>query len=192
MNVLKTGGSAVDAVEIAIKCLEDREITNAGYGSNLAMDGVVECDALIVDHNGRSGGAGAVARKSIRCYMCFSQLTSSRNQEPSLARPNSFGPLCHPAVSPSCTTQSTRWSRRHRLCTREWNAHRTVRLSGLTCCSRALEKMESRPHNCGTQRARGGSSTLRNIPSVIRDGTRSYSVGGITGETTQVPFGRHG
>jgi taspase (threonine aspartase 1) len=64
MNVLKTGGSAVDAVEIAIKCLEDREITNAGYGSNLAMDGVVECDAIIVDHNGRSGGAGAVARES--------------------------------------------------------------------------------------------------------------------------------
>lgn len=66
MNVLKTGGSAVDAVEIAIKCLEDREITNAGYGSNLAMDGVVECDAMIVDHNGRSGGAGAVARKSVQ------------------------------------------------------------------------------------------------------------------------------
>lgn len=66
MNVMKTGGSAADAVEMAIKCLEDREITNAGYGSNLAMDGVVECDALIVDHNGRSGGAGAVARKSAR------------------------------------------------------------------------------------------------------------------------------
>ena len=64
MNVLKTGGSAVDAVEIAIKCLEDREITNAGYGSNIAMDGVVECDAVVVDHNGRSGGAGAVARES--------------------------------------------------------------------------------------------------------------------------------
>jgi taspase (threonine aspartase 1) len=69
MNVLKTGGSAVDAVEIALKCLEDREITNAGYGSNLAMDGVVECDALIVDHNGRSGGAGAVARESFQMDM---------------------------------------------------------------------------------------------------------------------------
>ncbi|KAF2276215.1 N-terminal nucleophile aminohydrolase [Westerdykella ornata] len=62
MLVLRNGGSAVDAVEIAIKMLEDREITNAGYGSNLAMDGVVECDASIVDHHGRSGAVGAVAQ----------------------------------------------------------------------------------------------------------------------------------
>jgi taspase, threonine aspartase, 1 len=63
MQLLKNGASAVRAVEVAIKVLEDREITNSGYGSNLAMDGVVECDASVVDHHGRSGGVGAIARK---------------------------------------------------------------------------------------------------------------------------------
>lgn len=63
MAILRGGGSAVDAVEMAIRVLEDREITNAGYGSNLAMDGTVECDAVMVDHYGRSGGAGAVSRE---------------------------------------------------------------------------------------------------------------------------------
>ncbi|KAF2869687.1 nucleophile aminohydrolase [Massariosphaeria phaeospora] len=62
MLILRNGGSALDAVEMAVKMLEDREITNAGYGSNLAMDGVVECDASIVDHHGRSGAVGAVAQ----------------------------------------------------------------------------------------------------------------------------------
>jgi len=60
MTFLNNGGDAVDAVEIAIKVLEDKEITNAGFGSNLTIHGEVECDATIVDHYGRSGAVGAV------------------------------------------------------------------------------------------------------------------------------------
>lgn len=66
LRVLKAGGTAVDAVETAIRVLEDKEITNAGYGSNLSIDGIVEADATIVDHQGRSGACGAVARKYMK------------------------------------------------------------------------------------------------------------------------------
>ncbi|KAI1431963.1 nucleophile aminohydrolase [Xylaria sp. CBS 124048] len=60
MKILRGGHSAVEAVEAAIRVLENKEITNAGYGSNLAIDGTVECDATMVDHLGRSGACGAV------------------------------------------------------------------------------------------------------------------------------------
>ncbi|KAK5634220.1 hypothetical protein RRF57_009934 [Xylaria bambusicola] len=60
MKALKAGRPATEAAEAALVVLENKEITNAGYGSNLAIDGTVECDATIVDHFGRSGACGAV------------------------------------------------------------------------------------------------------------------------------------
>ncbi|KAK7549384.1 nucleophile aminohydrolase [Phyllosticta citricarpa] len=84
MAILRNGGTAVDAVEIAIKVLEDREITNAGYGSNLAIDGVVECDAIMVDHYGRSGGVGAVAQ--IKNPISLARLVLDHTTQPLLLK----------------------------------------------------------------------------------------------------------
>jgi len=52
-------GSALDAVEEAIKVLEDNPIFNAGTGSVLTIDGKVEMDAAIM--RGKTLEAGAVA-----------------------------------------------------------------------------------------------------------------------------------
>ncbi|AIU69018.1 asparaginase [Thermococcus eurythermalis] len=52
-------GSALDAVEEAVKALEDNPLFNAGTGSVLTLDGKVEMDAAIM--RGKTLEAGAVA-----------------------------------------------------------------------------------------------------------------------------------
>jgi beta-aspartyl-peptidase (threonine type) len=58
-QVLKDGGSALDAVEAAIVTMEDDPAFDAGFGSYLNQDGIVEMDASIMD--GRTLDAGAIA-----------------------------------------------------------------------------------------------------------------------------------
>jgi len=64
-EVLLGGGSALDAVEAAVRLLEDDPVYDAGTGSHLNRDGFVEADAAIMD--GRTLEAGAVgALREIR------------------------------------------------------------------------------------------------------------------------------
>lgn len=58
--ILAAGGPALDAVETAVRVLEDDPHFNAGRGAALSFDGVAELDAAIMD--GRTRNAGAVAR----------------------------------------------------------------------------------------------------------------------------------
>jgi len=58
-GILSKGGSAVDAVEAAIKYMEDDETFDAGRGSFINAAGEVELDASIM--NGKTFRAGAVA-----------------------------------------------------------------------------------------------------------------------------------
>jgi beta-aspartyl-peptidase (threonine type) len=57
--VLKQHGNALDAVEAAVKVLEDDPLFNAGRGSAFAADGTNEMDAALMD--GATLAAGSVA-----------------------------------------------------------------------------------------------------------------------------------
>lgn len=54
---LSNQGTALDAVEIAVKNLEDCPLFNAGKGSVFTADGTHEMDASIMDGRNRSAGA---------------------------------------------------------------------------------------------------------------------------------------
>ena len=58
-QILATGGEALDAVVVAVKVLEDSPNFNAGKGSVLTHNEMVEMDASVMD--GRHQAAGAVA-----------------------------------------------------------------------------------------------------------------------------------
>lgn len=58
-HILKDGGSALDAVEAAVRALEDCPLFNAGRGSVFNADGQHEMDAAIME--GHTLRAGAVA-----------------------------------------------------------------------------------------------------------------------------------
>ena len=61
-EILGKGGSAIDAVEAAVRVLEDDSCFNAGRGSTLNAEGLVELDAAIMDGANRRAGAVAGVR----------------------------------------------------------------------------------------------------------------------------------
>jgi L-asparaginase / beta-aspartyl-peptidase len=58
-KTLQNGGNALDAVEVAVRVLEDSPALDAGRGCYLNAHGEIEMDALIMD--GRSLDIGAIA-----------------------------------------------------------------------------------------------------------------------------------
>jgi len=62
-EILKNGGTALDAVEAAVRILEDFPLFDAGIGSYLNQNGEVEMDALFIDAATRNYGAVAAVKQ---------------------------------------------------------------------------------------------------------------------------------
>lgn len=58
-EILERGGPSLDAVEAAVRVMEDSPFFNAGHGAALTSEGTIEHDSSIMD--GRNRAAGAVS-----------------------------------------------------------------------------------------------------------------------------------
>lgn len=85
-TILSTGGPAVDAVEAAVREMEDSPHFNAGHGAAFNTDGEHELDASIMD--GETLAAGAVcAVKRIRNPICAAKALMKRGDPLLIAGP---------------------------------------------------------------------------------------------------------
>ncbi len=77
-EILKKGGSSLDAVEATLRILEDSPLFNAGKGAVFTAEGTNELDASIMD--GRTLNAGAVAAvRHIRHPISLARLVLERS-----------------------------------------------------------------------------------------------------------------
>ena len=102
-RVLADGGAALDAVESAVRALEDDPRFNAGRGSVLNRDGAVEVDASIMEGDRLQCGAVAALSRIANPITVARRVLESRRQvllvgEGALAFARSVGiPECDPA-----------------------------------------------------------------------------------------------
>lgn len=77
--ILQQGGLAIDAVEAAVRSMEDCELFNAGRGSVFTHAGTHEMDASIMDGRGRQAGAVAGV-KNVKNPVLLSRAVMDRSE----------------------------------------------------------------------------------------------------------------
>jgi L-asparaginase / beta-aspartyl-peptidase len=115
-EVLARGGSALDAVEAAVRFLEDDPTYNAGTGATLTAAGEVELDASIMDGATLRSGAVAVV-KDVKNPVTLARRVMERTEHVLLAGPGAsafareVGIPAHPNALLVTPAQHARWER---------------------------------------------------------------------------------
>lgn len=117
-RALEAGGSALDAVTVAVAALEDDPLFNAGLGSCLTAAGTVEMDASIMDgHRRRAGSVAAVTTICNPVRLARAILDDGRHVLLVGSGAESFARACGMATAPPehfvVSRQRQRWKSRH-------------------------------------------------------------------------------
>lgn len=117
-EVLASGGSSLDAVEAAVRVLEDDPVFNAGYGSVLQRDGRVRTDAALM--HGPDRAAGAVASVTgVRHTLSLARRVLEDSRHVLLVGPGAedfaerSGIVREPPDALVAPAQGERWQRHH-------------------------------------------------------------------------------
>lgn len=106
-RVIEQGGSALDAVEAAVRLLEDDPEYNAGTGAALTRDATVETDASIMD--GATQRVGAVAAvPDLGCAIALARAVMDRGEHVMLAGREAWRFASEVAIAPSTTLVTER------------------------------------------------------------------------------------
>jgi len=115
-EILTCGGSALDAVEAAVRVLEDDPTYNAGTGACLTAAGDVELDAAIMDGETLRCGAVAVV-KDVKNPVILARRVMERSEHVLLAGPGasafarSVGIPAYEGTLLATAQQRARWER---------------------------------------------------------------------------------
>lgn len=180
--VLKSGGSSLDAVEAAVKVMEDNPLFNAGKGAVFTNEGRNEMDAAIM--NGKTLQAGAVAGVTV----VKNPITAARAVMDKSQHVLMFGPGAEKfakqagceIVDPSYFYTEDRWKALQKVRAADSTKMQLDHDSTLQKKSSSLLGIENKDHKFGT------------VGAVAVDKQGNLAAATSTGGMTNKKFGRVG